>query len=178
MNRKALVERLLPLKHYRNIQVALQILAESGSETLSNEEIGRVWEQVSQSVDHELHPAWKIELELSQAYKRGEKPCECHKHSAPQFGLLPPLPGEKLQSYLLPLSYRRPKNLLLWPLYALRSCFSTHVKIYQSEVESVTWKKKGDCWQVSLATGQLSGIENIEPFIKMKNHYLQVNAQS
>lgn len=75
MKRAAILQRLEPFKPQRDIELAIETLKECESEELSNDEIGRVWEWVSKSIDHEFsndenHPAWKLELELAQAYKR------------------------------------------------------------------------------------------------------------
>lgn len=75
MNRKEILECLVPFKFQKDIELAIQILNESVSENLTNDEIGKVWELVSKSLDHkfsddENHPIWRLELDLSKAYKR------------------------------------------------------------------------------------------------------------
>ncbi|MBL0710605.1 MAG: hypothetical protein JJV99_06280 [Colwellia sp.] len=76
IERKALVNRL---KSYENspveIKHALDILAASDKEYVSNDDIGDIWERVSKAIDNtfsndEKHDAWKLELKLSKAYKR------------------------------------------------------------------------------------------------------------
>tara|TARA_B100000446_G_C10522220_1_gene330734 strand:+ start:257 stop:499 length:243 start_codon:yes stop_codon:yes gene_type:complete len=76
IERTALVNRL---KSYENspveIKHALDILAASDKEYVSNDDIGDIWERVSKAIDNtfsndENHDAWKLELELSKAYKR------------------------------------------------------------------------------------------------------------
>ncbi len=72
----ALVNRL---KSYEDspveIKHAQEILSASDTEYISNDDIGDIWERVSRAIDSafsddENHDAWKLELELSKAYKR------------------------------------------------------------------------------------------------------------
>ena len=66
------------LEGYENSPVeighALEIINQSSSELVSNDDIGCIWERVSKAIDvtfsdDEFHDAWKLELELSKAYK-------------------------------------------------------------------------------------------------------------
>ncbi len=76
IERSALIKRL---KGYDNapaeINHALETLAKNNSEFVSNDDIGDVWERVSKAIDNtfsddDSHDAWKLELELSKAYRR------------------------------------------------------------------------------------------------------------
>jgi hypothetical protein len=76
IERIALKDRL---KSYKDspaeINHALEILAQDDSEFVSNNDIGNIWERVSKAIDKtfsddENHDAWKLEFELSKAYKR------------------------------------------------------------------------------------------------------------
>jgi hypothetical protein len=67
------------LESYKNSPVeinhALESLDQSDSEFVSNDDIGIIWERVSKAIDKTFsddanHDAWKLELELSKAYKR------------------------------------------------------------------------------------------------------------
>ncbi|PSV01073.1 hypothetical protein [Photobacterium kishitanii] len=75
MKRAVVLQRLEPFKFQRDIELAIETLNESDSEDLTNDEIGSVWEWVSKALDHEFsddenHPTWKLDLDLSQTYKR------------------------------------------------------------------------------------------------------------
>ena len=85
---------------------------------------------------------------------------------------LAPLSSNDEESYLVPVSYAEPNSLFDWPLYLLRTNFASHIKIFSSEVENVTWKKGPRGWCVTLANGKkLNALDSIEPFIHMKNDF-------
>ena len=74
MNRQALISRLHGYEQLSEIAHAIEILASSRGEDLSNSEIGDVWERVSKAIDikfsdDEEHDAWTLEAELSAAYQ-------------------------------------------------------------------------------------------------------------
>lgn len=76
MERQALITRLLSYEDNEVAAIghALEILRERDSVELSNEDIGQVWERVSKAIDIKLsdyddHDAWKLEAELSAAYR-------------------------------------------------------------------------------------------------------------
>jgi hypothetical protein len=67
------------LKSYENAPVeidhALETLSKTNTEFVSNDDVGNIWERVSKAIDNtfsddEEHDAWKLEKELSKAYKR------------------------------------------------------------------------------------------------------------
>lgn len=76
IERKMLIVRLESYQEQPvEIKHALDILDESNSEFVSNNDIGSIWERISKAIDikysdDENHDAWKLELELSKAYKR------------------------------------------------------------------------------------------------------------
>lgn len=76
MERQALITRLLNYEADEVAQIghALVILRENDSVDVSNDEVGQVWERVSKAIDikfsdYEDHDAWKLEAELSAAYR-------------------------------------------------------------------------------------------------------------
>lgn len=83
-----------------------------------------------------------------------------------------PLSSKDENSYLVSLGYAEPNSFFGWPIYWLRANFSTHIKIFASEVEKVTWKESSIGWCVTLANGKkLDGLDSIKPFIDMKNDF-------
>jgi hypothetical protein len=76
MDREALICRL---SSYENAPVeighALETLGQRETKTVSNEDIGFIWERVSKAIDSVFsddaqHDAWQLEQALAQAYKR------------------------------------------------------------------------------------------------------------
>ena len=76
MNREILKSRikeydasnLMPVTH------ALAIIEENNSIDLTNTEIGIIWEYISKAIDisfsdDDNHDAWKLEVELKEAYR-------------------------------------------------------------------------------------------------------------
>ena len=85
---------------------------------------------------------------------------------------LAPLHGETEYSYLVTLERKKPVSIFGWPLYMIRKNMFSHVKIAQSEVESITWSKSGSSWNVNLGErGIISALENVDSFKEMKNEF-------
>lgn len=84
---------------------------------------------------------------------------------------LPPLSGEIEGSYLIQLHYQKPNTIFGWPLYAFRTFGGAIVKVYDSEIESITWKKeKNGFWTVTFKDGRkFKSLVDVKNFIYLKN---------
>lgn len=86
---------------------------------------------------------------------------------------LAPLSDSDSSGYLVQLSYCKPNKYFDWPLYLYRRMTVNVVKVYMTEIDSITWKKTEGCWSVKLANDvTLKGLSTVEQFIKMKNNHL------
>lgn len=76
MNRKQLLEKLLPFKAQAEIEHAIGLLANSTDETISNADIGKISQYISEALDEatysfeKSHPFSAIKDELSKANKQ------------------------------------------------------------------------------------------------------------
>ncbi|WP_390241074.1 hypothetical protein [Vibrio sp. R78045] len=75
MKRSTLIEKLIPYKRERNIELALEELDNPNTEDISNDEIHSVWHRVSKVLDHEYsnddhHPLLQVEAQLAATYDR------------------------------------------------------------------------------------------------------------
>lgn len=90
--------------------------------------------------------------------------------------ILPPSAIDNQRSFLVPLSYQKPKNIFCYPLYLLRS-FNNVAKVLESEVEGILWEKTSEGWRVKLREGvYINGLKNIENFICLKKLYFSLKA--
>ncbi|PSV49714.1 hypothetical protein [Photobacterium indicum] len=73
------------------------------------------------------------------------------------------------ESYLVPLIFNRPTNLVNMPLYLFRFLKSGYVKITADQAGGVTWECNGATWTVHIANDtKIVGLSSINPFIQMK----------
>lgn len=75
MKRSALIEKLIPYKSERNIELALEELGNPNTEDLSKDEIHNVWLRVSKALDRDFsdddqHPLYKVEAQLAAEFDR------------------------------------------------------------------------------------------------------------
>lgn len=83
--------------------------------------------------------------------------------------ILPPLSDADEQSFLIPLSFKKPTNIFGWPLYLLNKAIGSHVKVPLSEVKDIRLERTGDTWAVKLGPHRrISGLINVSKFETVK----------
>lgn len=82
---------------------------------------------------------------------------------------LKPVHANDRESYLVPLIFNRPTNLVNMPLYLFRFLKADYVKVMADQVGGITWECNGATWTVHMANDtKIVGLSSINPFIQMK----------
>jgi hypothetical protein len=69
------------------------------------------------------------------------------------------------RSFFVPLTYKKPSNMIGWPLYYFRQTFSSATIINISDIEKIKCYEVNEMWRVELAKNcEISGLDNIESF--------------